>query len=117
MILLPSEDITEFEAQFSKGTLRVRMTELENGTLVLLSDSPRFRLGQSAMAIPPGHGRTEPTSTGAFSGGLDSAMVRTLAERLAAITSQTCMVISGVRDLTREMMMEIMVILKNHLVV
>ena len=113
---MASEDITEFEANFSKGTLRIRMTALENGILVLLSDSPKYRLGQSAMAIPPGGGRTEPTSTGAFTGGLDSAMVRTLAERIAAITGQTSMVISGVREMTREVMMEIMVILKNHLV-
>ena len=113
---MTSEDITEFKNQFSKGTLRVRMTELENGTLVLLSDSSKYRLGQSAMAIPPGHGRTEPTSAGVFSGGLDSAMVRTLAERVAAITGQTCMIISGVREMTREVMMEIMVILKNRLV-
>lgn len=113
---MTTDDTTEFETQFSKGTLKVRVTEFENGILLLLSDSTKYRLGQSAMAIPPGHGRTEPTSAGVFTGGLDSAMVRTLAERVAGITGQTCMIISGVRDITRETMMEIMLILKNHLV-
>ena len=109
-------DITEFDASFSKGTLRVRLLELENGLLVLLSDSEKFRLGQSAVAIPSGQGRTEPTSTGIFSGALDSALIRTIAERKAAMTGQTCMVVSGIREISREVMMEIVVILKNHLV-
>ncbi|MFW9955394.1 MAG: hypothetical protein ACFFD3_12645 [Candidatus Thorarchaeota archaeon] len=113
---MTADDITEFESQFSKGTLKVRIVELENGLLVFLSDSQKYRLGQSAMAIPPGQGRTEPTSAGVFTGGLDAALVRTLSERVSVITGQTCMVISGVRDLTRETMMEIMLILKNHLV-
>ena len=109
-------DITEFESSFSKGTLRVRMLELENGLLVLLSDSEKFRLGQSAVAIPPGQGRAEPTSAGVFSGALDSALIRTIAERIAAMTGQTCMIVSGIREMSREVMMEVMVILKNHLV-
>ena len=111
-----SSDITEFESNYSKGTLRVRMLELENGLLVLLSDSDRFRLGQSAVAIPAGQGRAEPTSAGVFSGALDVALVRTIAERIAAMTGQTCMVVSGIREISREIMMEIIVILKNHLV-
>lgn len=109
-------DITEFVSTYSKGTLRVRMLELENGLLVLLSDSEKFRLGQSAMAIPPGQGRSEPTSAGVFSGALDSALIRTIAERIAAMTGQTCMIVSGIREISRETMMEIVVILKNHLV-
>lgn len=111
-----SSDIIEFESNYSKGTLRVRMLELDNGLLVLLSDSDKYRLGQSAMAIPPGQGRTEPTSAGVFGGALDSALIRTIAERMAAMTGQTCMIVSGIRDLSREIMMEIVVILKNHLV-
>ncbi|MFW9920512.1 MAG: hypothetical protein ACFFED_12990 [Candidatus Thorarchaeota archaeon] len=111
-----TSDITEFESKYSKGTLRVRMIELDNGLLVLLSDSEKFRLGQSAVAIPPGQGRAEPTSAGVFSGALDSALIRTIAERIAALTGQTCMVVSGIREISREVMMEIVVIFKNHLV-
>jgi hypothetical protein len=48
--------------------------------------------------------------------GLDSTIVRTLSERLSAMTNQTCMVIVGVRDLTQTVMLELMTILKNHLV-
>ncbi len=109
-------DITEFESRYSGGSLRVRLIELENGLLVLLSDAERFRIGQTAMAIPPGQGRTEPTSTGVFSGAMDSALIRTIAERIAAMTGQACMVVSGIREMTRNIMMEIVVILKNHLV-
>jgi hypothetical protein len=32
------------------------------------------------------------------------------------MTGQTCMVVSGIREITRESMMEIVVFLKNHLV-
>ncbi len=110
------EDVVEFESEFSQGILRVRILELENGKLILLSDSERYRLGPSAVAIPPSHGRVEPTSTGLFTMGLDSTIVRTLSERLSAMTNQTCMVIVGVRDLTQAVMLEVMTILKNHLV-
>lgn len=110
------EDVVEFESEFSQGILRVRTLELENGKLILLSDSNRYRLGPSAVAIPPSHGRAEPTSTGLFTMGLDSTIVRTLSERLSAMTNQTCMVIVGVRDLTQTVMLELMTILKNHLV-
>lgn len=111
-----SSDVTEFESNYSKGILRVRLIELENGLLVLLSDSERFRLGQSAVAIPPGQGRTDPTSSGVFSGVLESALIRTIAERIAIMTGHTCMLVSGIREMSRDTMMEIIVILKNHLV-
>ena len=112
-----SSDIVEFESSYSKGSLRVRILKLDNGLLVLLSDSDKYRLGQSAVAIPAGQGRAEPTSAGVFAGALESALVRTIAERIAAMTTQTCMIVSGIREMTRETMMEIVVILKNHLVV
>jgi hypothetical protein len=110
------EDIREFETDFSQGILKVRIMELENGVLILLSDSNQYRLGQSAVAIPAGHGRTQPTSTGLFSTGVDSTNVRTLSERVSAITNQTSMVVSGLKEMTQPILMEIMLILKNHLV-
>lgn len=110
------DDIKEFESEFSQGTLRVRIMELENGTLVLLSDKDRFRLGISAVSIPPGQGRSQPTSTGLFSTGMDATPVRTLSERLSVITNQTCMVVSGLKEITQTTLMEIMLILKNHFV-
>lgn len=111
-----TSDITDFESEYSNGILKARMLHLENGILLLLSDSKDFRLGQSAVAIPAGQGRTEPTSAGVFSRGLDAALIRTIAERVASMTGQTCMIVSGIREITRESMMEIVVFLKNHLV-
>jgi hypothetical protein len=111
------EDTIEFEAPISKGNLKIRVTTLENGILILLTDGGSFRLGQSAIAIPPGHGRQEPTSTGFFTTGPDSTIVRTLAERVAGITNQTCMLVVGMKEITQAMMLEIMLTLKNHFVV
>ena len=108
------KDIQEFETDFSQGKLRVRIMTLDNGTLILLSDSDNFRLGQSAVAIPPGHGRSEPTSAGLFSTGMTSTTVRTIAERVAVFTNQTSMVVVGVKDITQDVMMELVLILKNH---
>ncbi len=110
------KDIKEFESDYSQGKLRVRIMDLTNGTLILLSDTDSFRLGQSAVAIPPGHGRSEPTSTGLFSTGIDSTPVRTIAERVAIFTNQTTMVVVGVKEITQSVMMEIVLILKNHFV-
>ena len=111
------EDITEFSAETSTGKIRVRTLSLSNGQIVLISDSDQFRFGLSAMAIPPGQGRTSPTSSGLFSMKVDSALVRTLAERVASWTNQTCMLILGIGDtLTRERTMELTAILKDHFV-
>ena len=42
----------------------------------------QYRLGISAVAIPPGQGRSDPTSTALFTMGLDTTLVRTIAERI-----------------------------------
>jgi len=110
------DDIREFESEFSQGKLRGRVIYLENGILLLLSDSERFRISLSAVAIPPSHGRREPVSTGFLSTGPDATLVRTIAERVAAWTNQTCMLVIAVNGLNRALMMEIIAILKNHLV-
>ena len=110
------DDIREFESEFSQGKLRGRVIDLENGLLLLLSDSERFRISLSAVAIPPAHGRKEPVSTGFLSTGLHATLVRTIAERVAAWTNQTCMLVIAVNGLNRELMMEIIAILKNYLV-
>ena len=110
------DDIDEFESDASVGKIRFRVMRLENGTLLLISDSDKFRIGLSAVAIPPGQGRTDPTSAGFLTMGLDAALVRTLAERIAAWTSQTCMLIS-VKGFNQAIMMELTSILKNHFLI
>ena len=109
------EDITEFTSETSTGPVIIRIMTLTNGILVLISDSNKFKLGLSAIAIPAGQGRSEPTSVGFFTKEIDSTLVRTLAERLALWTNQTCMLIVGVNSLTRERMLELMSVLKDHL--
>ncbi len=109
------DDIRQFESDTSQGKIMVRIMDFENGVLVLISGSDKFRLGLSAVAIPPGQGRSEPTSTGLFSTGLDATLVRTLAERVAAWTNQSCMIVMAVSGLNQILMMELMTILKNHL--
>ena len=111
------DDITEFSSETSTGTIKVRLMSLSNGLLVLITDSEQFRLGVAAVAIPPGQGRSEPTSSGLFTMGLDATLVRTLAERIASWTNQTCMLVLGMSPLTRESMVELTSLLRNHLVV
>ncbi len=110
------EDISEFSSETSAGTIKIRIMDLSNGQLVLITDSDRFRLGLSAVAIPAGQGRSEPTSTGLFTEGLEITLVRTLAERVASWTNQTCMLVLGMSALTRERMMELTSLLRDHLV-
>lgn len=109
------DDISEFSSETSAGTVRIRIMTLTNGKLVLISDSKSFRLGLSAMAIPAGQGRSEPTSIGFFTTEIESTLVRTLAERLASWTNQTCMLVVGMSSLTRERMLELMSVLRDHL--
>ena len=109
------DDITEFSAETSAGPVKIRIMTFTNGVLVLISDSNKFRLGLSAMAIPAGHGRSEPTSIGFFTTEMESTLVRTLAERVASWMNQTCMLIVGMSSLTRERMLELMSVLKDRL--
>ena len=113
---MPFEDIQEYESETSRGTIKARFIEMENGFLVLISESDKFRLGASAIAIPPGQGRQSPSSKAEFSIGVEDALVRTIAERLAAWTNQMCMLVLGIKDIDRALMMEIMSFLKMHLV-
>jgi len=110
------EDVSEFSSETSIGTIRFRILDLENGLIILISDKERFRLGLSAVAIPPGQGSSEPTSTGLFSMGLDNALVRTVAERVASWTNRTCMIVMGLTQMNREIMLEIVSLLRNHFV-
>jgi len=109
------DDITEFSSETTAGVIKIRIMNMTNGLIVLISDSDKFRLGLSAMAIPAGLGRSEPTSVGFFTTEIDSALVRTLAERIALWTNQTCMLVVGMSSLTRERMLELMTVLKDHL--
>ena len=110
------EDISEFTSETSIGAVRVRIITLANGLLLLISDKDKYRLGISAVAIPPGQGRSEPTSSALFTMGTDVTLVRTLVERIASWTNNTCMIVMGIPQLTREVMMELLLVLKNHLV-
>jgi len=109
------DDISEFSAETSEGTIRVRAIQLENGLLLLVSNSEKYRLGLSAVAIPPGSGRTDSTSTGLFTTGTDAHLVRTVAEHVSSWTNQTCMIVMGVKNLTRQITVEITTLLRNHL--
>jgi len=108
------DDIYEFSSETSIGTIRVRILDLENGLLILISDKEQFRLGLSAVAIPSGQGSSEPTSTGLFSLGLDNALVRSVTERVASWTNRTCIIITGLTQMNRDIMIEIVSLLKDH---
>ncbi len=110
------DDISELASETSIGTIKIRILNLENGLLILLSENEQYRLGISAVAIPPGQGRSEPTSTALFTMGLDAMLVRTIAERIASWTNNTCMVVSGLTQLNRDIMMELLSFLRDHLV-
>ncbi len=109
------EDIRHFESDTDLGKIRIRVLDLENGTLVLLTDSEKFRLGLSAVAVPPGRDESEPASSGFFSEGLDTILARTLAERIVSWTGKTCMIVVAVKGLTQKVMVQLMTSLKNHL--
>lgn len=113
---MTNDDISEFSGETSSGSVRVRRIDLTNGLILMLTDTGQFKLGLSAVAIPPGPGRSEPTSTGFYTMGLDTTLVRTMAERVASWTNQTCMVVVGVKNLSRELMLELTALLRNHLV-
>jgi hypothetical protein len=116
VVLMGFDDISELTSETSIGTVNIRILNLENGLLILFSEKEQYRLGISAVAIPPGQGRTEPTSTPLFTMGLDTTLVRTIAERIASWTNNTCMVVVGLSQLNREIMMELLTILRDHLV-
>ena len=102
-----SEDIRHFETDTSLGKVRARVMDLDNGTLLLLSDSERFRLGISAVAIPPSRDESEPASSGLFTTGLDTILVRTLAERIVSWTGKTCMAVVAINGLNQKALLEI----------
>ena len=108
------DDISEFSFESSGGAVRVRKMEFENGLLLLITDSERFRLGLSAVAIPSGSGRQGPTSMELLALSPDASLVRTIAEQVAAWTNQTCMMVIGVKSLTKELTMELTTSLRDH---
>jgi len=109
------DDIRDFERETEHGRFRVRAMDLENGLLVLISDSERYRLGLSALAIPASPGHVEPTSTGFLSVGEDAVQVRILAESVARRTGRTCMLVVAMKELNRTTMMEITKALREYL--
>jgi len=115
VVLMGFDDISELTSETSIGTVKIRILNLENGLLILFSEKEQYRLGISAVAIPPGQGRAEPTSTPLFTMGLDTTLVRTIAERIASWTNNTCMIVSGLPQLNRDIMMELLSFLRDHL--
>jgi hypothetical protein len=111
------DDISEFSKDTSFGMVKIRIMTLENALLIMISDTGRFKIGLSAIAIPPGKGSSEPTSTGLFSMNIDTALVRTMSERLAVWTNQTCMVIIGLKQMNREITLELLKLLRDYLVI
>ena len=105
---MEQQDIREFEVDTSQGKVKMRIIELENGLLLMFSDSDKYRLGFSAVAIPPGQGRLGPSSASVFSTGLDAALIRTLAEKIAALTGLTCMIVLAMKNLSQLTIMEIL---------
>ena len=109
------QDIREFEVNTSQGKIKTRIIELDNGLLLMFSDSDKYRLGLSSVAIPPGQGRLGPSSASVFSTDLDAALSRTLAEKIATLTGQTCMIILAIKELSQLMIMEILNNIKSIL--
>ncbi len=112
---MDTQSIDDFNVETTTGLLRLRVMYLENGLIVLLSDSSNFKLGNTAVSIPEGTGRNEPTSTTLFSNALDSTLARTLAERVSSWTNQACILVVSAKDLNRASTMEVMKVLKQHL--
>jgi hypothetical protein len=110
------QDIRGFEVETSLGIVKMRIIELENGLLFMFSDSDSYRLGFSAVAIPPSQGRREPSSASVFSTGLDAALSRSLAEKIAALTGQTCMIVLALKNLNQIVIMELLNNIKSILV-
>ncbi|MGD2072921.1 MAG: hypothetical protein PVG65_05490 [Candidatus Thorarchaeota archaeon] len=113
---MEQQDIREFKFDTSIGSVKIRIIELENGLLIMFSDSDNYRLGFSAVAIPPGPSRREPSSASVFSTGLDSALSRSLTEKIAALTGQTCMIVLAMKNLNQHVIMEILNEIKAILV-
>ncbi|RDE14725.1 MAG: hypothetical protein C4K49_07155 [Candidatus Thorarchaeota archaeon] len=111
---MESGEIQDFESETERARLKVRVMHLENGLLILISDSERFRLGLSAVAVPGGSGRPEPSSTGFLSVGEEAVQVRILAETVAKRTGQMCMVVVAVKELSRAFLMDITRTLREH---
>ncbi|MHA1654621.1 MAG: proteasome assembly chaperone 4 family protein [Candidatus Thorarchaeota archaeon] len=109
------EDINDFEMTSSRGPIKFRVMHLENGLVVFISGGSGFRLGPTVVSIPASQYRSSPTSTGLLGSEPDSIMVRIMAERIAAWTNRACMVVATVNDLDRELTMEILNALKDHL--
>jgi hypothetical protein len=113
---MEQQDIKEYEINASIGKVKLRIIELDNGLLLMFSDSNKYRFGFSSVAIPPGHGRPNPSSASMFSTGLDAALCRTLAEKIAALTGQTCMIVMAIKDLSQLTILEILNSIKSILV-
>lgn len=109
------EGIQDLTVTTKGGDLLVRLMELENGLSVFISTSKRPRLGLIALSTPPVSGHTEPSSSSLFGANPESALVRTIAERITQWTGQSCLIVVAVKPLDRELVMEILRSLKNHL--
>ncbi len=113
--MLELDDITEFESDLLSGHIKVRIIDMDNGLLVMITDSDKFKLGVTSLAIPSRPGMDTPVSSGIFSPGSDDTMVRTIAERISAWTKRPCLLVVHAKSKDREFMVGILTLLKNQL--
>ncbi|MHA1771427.1 MAG: proteasome assembly chaperone 4 family protein [Candidatus Thorarchaeota archaeon] len=109
------EEIEDFTVPIGETEIFLRIMHLENGLSVFISSSSKPRLGQIALASPPTLGDSEPSSSSLFGMDQEAVLVRTIAERVAVWTNQSCLVVISVKNLTRSLVMEILRALKSHL--
>ncbi|MEM2142585.1 MAG: proteasome assembly chaperone 4 family protein [Candidatus Thorarchaeota archaeon] len=111
------QSIQEFSENTPTGkTLFFRVIRMDNGLLVMISDTETFRFGATVFSVPSKPGQREPTSTAMSGTGQDIMIARALAERVSAWTGSMCMLIMSVKDMDRQTMLEASHVLKNHFV-
>ncbi|MCF2135658.1 MAG: proteasome assembly chaperone 4 family protein [Candidatus Thorarchaeota archaeon] len=109
------EGIEDFTVSIGETEIFLRIMQLENGLSVFISSSSQPRLGPIALASPPALGGSEPSSSSLFGMDQEAALVRTIAERIAVWSNQSCLVVISVKNLTRSLVMEILRSLNSHL--
>ncbi len=113
--MAPPEDTQDIELDTSSVTVRARIVTLENGRLLLLTDSEGFRLGPVAIGVPPRSRMSLPVSAEMFASPEDSALVRIIAERLSLWSGNAWLVVAGLRSISREFLLELLSGLRSAL--
>ncbi|MBD3405795.1 MAG: hypothetical protein GF411_06655 [Candidatus Lokiarchaeota archaeon] len=112
---MTKEEINDISVEISSGTLYIRIMDLENGMLILLSDSLKFRLGVSVIAMPGTDVHRRPLSRGIFAYDGNTSLLRSLSEQIARLSGRSCMLVSSVKELDQAKLIEIMAVFKGIL--